>query len=264
METSITINNLSQAEIELIAQNRELELQKQIEIQNRINDKILKATNDIKGKCKKWAEQVEAAKEYYLDFDSNLYSLEIKEFMIEKDIYGDNYDDGVVEKIIMYASQATIIRNDYKRPINIEEHITYSSRWDVRGTNNGYKLTLLDDNYNTKYYKKAERVHNKIQEKIDAINAEKLSQLNKKNAVELNLESLKDKYKDAKIESSKEYKRSGKDYITIDVINVYLLNGVKIVNRVYENGRMSIYDVTFPGNGSDVTTIIDGLNSLSF
>lgn len=267
METSITINNLSQAEIELIAKAREEQLQKQKEIQEANQAKIEKANISVDKRYQHTLKQIAAAHEYYKQFDQNLYSFVLQDKLIEESVYGEDRSYGPIHVVSKQTHVAYIVRNDVSDvKISIEERFVYRSTWDVRGTSKGFEMSYTDNNYKTKFYKKVQTLHTNIQNAIDAKIEKQLSELRKKNAVDANVEMLKDKYPSALVVSTVDYVNYGtgrsSGYTKYNVIEVTFANGVVVRNRVWEDGKLSLIKTVFPNSGVD--NIMDKLSKLSF
>jgi hypothetical protein len=270
METSININNLSNSEIELIAKVREEQLQLEQTRRDELNKKRNDLIHTIKKEVDQANKQVEAATEYFNELNKlnpDFYELILNERKIQKNLYDIYFGSGVIETLEETVNVATIkvLNKDYKQEINIELHITYSSRWDVRGTNNGYKMTIKDENYNTKYYKNVKTLNEKITSKLDSINNARLSKEKQLDALENAVYELNMQYgNQAEITTSKGYKRYGtkySDYSEYDIIIVKFNNGIKATFRVYSDGSLGKESVEYPCSANE---LLEKLSQISF
>ena len=264
---------LTQAEKEMIAIKREQEalikkereLQKQVSNAKCIADKkeymVIETGFDN--------AQIQAA----MDFEDTLSGIqsgfECKIDTWEETVTVKDYNDAK-EYVPVWSDKftrrrATIVYGAHT--IKVAKHITYSSKWSSRGTDNGFKMYLSGPKVEYAYVSKAlsscATVIRKINECIEQIQSQNRLKQTQLSAVQTTVEKMCAMYPDAMVTSEKSGERSWKGrWEEYDMVTINFANGITIMYRVFSDGSLGRKDIIFPvKNGWE---LMDAMNCIQF
>lgn len=244
---------LTPAELQIIKIQREKDALALAEAKAKNQLKIEKDILDCKAAVAKHkkdiALQLEAA-QIYCDSLGKGWKLKITttpaQRYVKNNAFGNHgvvlYKEEYVEK------NATIVNGEYC--VIVKEHITYR-KWDIRGTNNGWKMYLRGPEVDYKYENKAITKAATINKKVDELIEEKQAKvnLNKKqvSAVEATVAKMQALYSGAEVVAVKEWRKEAyeKQGYEIDVVKIKMANGISSKWKVYLDGSLSRLEVNF-------------------
>jgi len=251
---------LTQAEKEMIAIKREQETLKQKEQELQKQVRIAKYIADKKEYMAIETSFDNAQLQAAMDFEDKLSEIQsgfqCKIDTWEETVTVKEYNDAR-EYVPVWSDKftrrrATIVNGAYT--IKVAKHITYSSKWSTRGTDNGYKMYLsgpeVDYAYESKALSSCSTVVRKIKECSDGIANKKLQELKQKSAALSAFDKMHALYGDTAVitlETSGELGYN-KNWITYEQLTVKFANGITIKYRVYSDGSLGRKDITFPVN----------------
>ncbi len=269
---------LTPAELEMIKVKREqFELaKKEEEAKKAIQlEKDIAARKEYITKTKaKDQEQIAAAKDYLSQLAS-MYALSITTRNETVQIMGDyidkanGFDRHILWSEVFERQTACIKRDSYT--IQIEEHITYSSKWSSRGTSQGYKMYVsglgIEWKQERRAYSRTTKVNEIIKAAIDKIDSERKLAESKKNAVQATVDRFTAEYPDAEVATDrgweKGYGRRSWEGTTYDMVRVKFTNGCSIAYRVYPDGSLSRVSFNLPG-AKDEAAFMKSLSQMKF
>jgi hypothetical protein len=265
---------LTPAELEIIKINREKDALALAEAkavnQIKIEKNILECKAEVV-KLKKDIESQLTAAQTYCDSLGKGWTLKITTKSAERHVIDynapkdkdDNYQ--IVYKEEYEDKTATIVNGEYY--VVVKEHITYTSKWSFRGTNNGWKMYLRGPEVDYKYENKAITKAATINKKVDELIEEKQAKINlnikQYDTVTVTVIKIQELYPDAEVISIKEWRKEQweKQGHEIDVVKIKFSNGVSSKWKVYNDGSLSRLEVNF-GTSTSWDTM-QALNSIA-
>ena len=273
------INNveLTPAELEMIKVKREQEAlaKKEAEAKQAIQlEKDIKKREElIIQEQKKDQMQLEAANTYAAELGS-MYTVKTEERTSTAKISGDylnpsNPKECDYKRVVLWSKEYTrksawIVRGEYK--ILIEEHTTFSSRYDYRGTSQGFKMSITGPgiDFNNRKYSRASKVNEIIQNAISDVEQKAKAKEQKANALNNVKQRMKQTYPTAKIDESYDYERSYKSLgDRYDTLILTFENGICVTYRVFSDGSLSRLNITFPKQ-KDAWSLMELLSKITF
>ena len=247
---------LAAQEAELLAKNLE-RLQKEVDGKTQVIKKKLAINKDQVAATEAFAKEL--GKEYKVE-----YREQSESFFV--------YDYTTTPKTIFW-SEEIVNRTAFIRRgahyINVEEHMTYSSKWDSRGTSKGWKMYIGGpevESTNRPYARIS-----KVKEVIDSANKtiaykEKLVE-DKKNAVATTMAQMKAQYPGAEITSSKEWPIRYNKYSSNDpyeTVTIKFENGVVIKYKVYPDASLEQLSLRMPNTSNNYWDIMEKVSKINF
>jgi hypothetical protein len=263
---------LTQAEKEMIAIKREQEalVKKEQELQNQV--RIAKYIADKKEYMAIETSFDNAQLQAAMDFEDKLSEIQsgfqCKIDTWEETVTVKEYNDAR-EYVPVWSDKftrrrATIVNGAYT--IKVAKHITYSSKWSSRGTDNGFKMYLsgpkVDYAYESKALSSCATVIRKINECIEQIQSENLLKQTQLSAVQTTVEKMCAMYPDAMVTSEKSGESWKGRWEEYHMVTIKFANGITIKYRVFSDGSLGRKDITFPvKNGWE---LMDAMSKVEF
>ena len=275
--------DLTPAELEMIKVKREQEALAKKEAEAK---KAIQLEKDIKDKeayiVKKIAidnAQVQATQDFCTEL-GGVYKVEVAVRNEEVKITGDyinpadpqacGYEREILWSKTFVRQTAQIVRANSTFPyrIQVQEQITYSSKWSTRGTSQGYKMYVYGPGLesNNRAYTRASKVNEIIKAAIDAADEAKKAAEAKKNAVATTVDRFKAEYPDADVTTDRGWERGySRNSVgtTYDMVRIKFANGCSIAYRVYGDGSLGRVSFNLPGS-KDEATFCKNLSQMKF
>jgi hypothetical protein len=279
----MTAETLTPAELKMIKLKREqdalalkkveaekaLQLEKDIKEQtSRLNINVTKDKEQI-AEAQRLAKELGAGFKVVISSRDEVYSV-TGGYINPEDPKAADYRREILWKQTVKREEA-YIKHDKGYSIRVNEYRTYSSKWDTRGTNKGYRMFISGPQIEYKDENRAYGRVSTVREKITDAIAE-LARLNyiaslKKDALATTISRMKSEYPDATVESGYDFtKVYGKAHhlgTQYDTATITFPNGIRIVYRVYPDGSLSQTKITFPKQDEkdswDVLKVLSGV-----
>ena len=272
---------LTPAELEMIKVKREqealakkeAEAKKAIQLEKDIKDKEAYITKQIAVDN----AQVQATQNFCTEL-GGVYKVEVAVHNEEVKIGGNyinpadpqacGYEREILWSKTFVRQRAQIIRPNSTYRIQVQEHITYASKWSSRGTSQGYKMYVYGPGLesNNRAYTRTSKVNEIIKDAIDAADAAKKAEEAKKNAVATTVDRFKAEYPDADVTTDKGWDRGySRSYVgtTYDMVRIKFANGCSIAYKVYGDGSLGRVSFNLPGT-KDEATFCKNLSQMKF
>lgn len=219
---------LTQTELDLISKKREEEAKAEQAKQEKTAKQIAERDEKIARIQKESLLQNQVAAAYAKEIPGS--SVEFKEATDK--MYCEAGSKEFIRKI-------AVIKVD-KWTVGVAKHIVYRSKWDSKGTDNGYKMYLsgpgVDYKYEAKAIGKASTITKKITELQEAIRAKAEQNLRQVTAVDSVVSRMAMLYPDAQIVSGTDGEYVGtrrQNWVSYDTVSITMPNGVFLKYRVY-------------------------------
>jgi hypothetical protein len=248
---------LTPAELEIIKINREKEALAQAEKQAKNKAQIERGIVDCKAEIAKIIkaqdEQIAAATEYHKQLGKG-WQLNIGENQFEKVVfdYGNKDENGaykVAHRETHTKKEASIVNGGFT--VRVKVQVVYNSKWDTRGTNNGWKMYLtglgLDYKYENKAITKADTINKKIKEVRDEREAQTNATKKQVSVVEATVAKMQALYPGAEVVAIKEWRKEPyeKQGYEIDAVKIKMANGISSKWKVYPDGSLGRLEINF-------------------
>jgi hypothetical protein len=265
---------LTPAELEMVKLTRQKEelaaKEAALQAQADLEKKIAAKESEIHKAIANDKAQIAAAKKYFNDFDSNLYSLEIIDKPQTAKVIDYRAEDQPLLWSKDYVQQTAVIKSKDGYTVDVKEQFV-STNWHSKSR--GYKMYLRGPGIDYKESEKAlgrpSTVISKINNAIEKLENARKREQNKKNALAVTVERLTAEYPDAKITVSYEYDRTyRRGRITLgdkyDMISITLKNGICVHYRVWADGSLSQLSISFPKTNAASNMLLAKLNEINF